>query len=389
MATRRSIPEMMRRAGIDMLEPGTAVPIVRREIVTGAKGEIVVAQALGILLEPRDPDGGLDLERSNERLKHSFPVAGKVIGMDTYRGLTFEVKLDPKDEPFLHDHAMDGTPLLPGVMGIEGFAEVASLIASDLGRAGERFVVDSLANVRFEAPLKFYRQEPRTATWRAVVMPDTSGPDMSTPDASGLVAHVTLESVREIAATKTQRHAVHFCGEVHLVPAPQAVNETATTEPPAWSDKTSVEPEAIYRVYFHGPAFQVLDGVQVNGGRVIGRLRDGLPPIMEASKQTLTLPRLIELCLQTAGVWEIGKTGTLALPMAIEQVVLHPSQENGVSLYAEMEPQTGPGDELCFDGRVVDEQGNLYLELRGYRTARLPQTVADSEVAPLRAAVEP
>jgi hypothetical protein len=118
-------------------------------------------------------------------------------------------------------------------------------------------------------------------------------------------------------------------------------------------------------------------------------LRDGLPPIMEASKQTLVLPRLIELCLQTAGVWEIGKTGTLALPMAIEQVVLHRPQENGASLYAEMEPQTGPGDQVCFDGRVVDEQGNLYLELKGYRTARLPQAVADSEIAPLRAAVKP
>ena len=95
--------------------------------------------------------------------------------MDTYRGLTFEVELDPKDEPFLHDHAMDGTPLLPGVMGIEGFAEVASLIASGLGRTGERFVVESVENVSFQAPLKFYRQEPRKATWRAVVSPTRQG----------------------------------------------------------------------------------------------------------------------------------------------------------------------------------------------------------------------
>jgi 3-hydroxymyristoyl/3-hydroxydecanoyl-(acyl carrier protein) dehydratase len=383
MATRRSIPEMMRRAGIDMLGPDTAVPIVRREIMAGTRGEIVVAGALGMLLEPRDPDGGLDLERASERLKHNFPVAGQVTGMDTYRGLTFEVELDPKDEPFLHDHAMNGTPLLPGVMGIEGFVEVASLFASDLGCAGERFAVESVDNVRFEAPLKFYRQEPRRATWRAVVTLDSS--DAGVP---GLVAHVTLESVREIAATKTQQHAVHFSGQVHLVPRRTTPDESATADPPTWSDEALVAPEDIYRVYFHGPAFQVLDGVQARGGRVVGKMRSDLPPIMEETKQTLTLPRLIELCMQTAGVWEIGKTGALALPMAIERVVLHCPQENGASLYAEIEPQTGLGDEVHFDGRVVDEKGNLYLELKGYRTARLPESVADSEVAPLRAAVE-
>jgi hypothetical protein len=116
--------------------------------------------------------------------------------------------------------------------------------------------------------------------------------------------------------------------------------------------------------------------------------------MMGENRETITLPLLVELCMQTAGVWEIGKTGTLALPMAIQQVVwhrsdaLHPLQENGSCLYAEIEPQTGAGDEVCFDGRVVDDKGNLYLELKGYRTARLPQTVADNEVAPLKAAVE-
>jgi 3-hydroxymyristoyl/3-hydroxydecanoyl-(acyl carrier protein) dehydratase len=378
MATRRSIPEMMRRAGIDMLEPDTAVPVVRREIIVGTKGEVLVADALGMLLESPDPDGGLDLELAGERLKHDFPVAGQVVGMDTHRGLTFEFELDPKDEPFLHDHAMDGTPLLPGVMGIEGFAEIASLIASDLGRGSEQFVVESVENVRFQAPLKFYRQEPRKATWRAVV----------TPEASGLVAHVTLESVREIAATKAKQHAVHFGGQVHLVPSLRTEAEPKTAEPPAWKDEASVTPDDIYRVYFHGPAFQVLEGVQADGGRVIGKMNGALPPMMEGAKQTITLPLLIELCMQTAGVWEIGKTGTLALPMAIEQVVLHRLQENGASLYAEIEPQTGPGEEICFDGRVVDERGNLYLELRGYRTARLPESVADKNVAPLKVAVE-
>jgi hypothetical protein len=32
----------------------------------------------------------------------------------------------------------------------------------------------------------------------------------------------------------------------------------------------------------------------------------------------------------------------------------------------------------------VDEQGNVYLELKGYRTARLPAPVDAAAIAPLR-----
>jgi hypothetical protein len=309
--------------------------------------------------------------------------------------MRFEIELDPQVEPFLHDHAMDGIPLLPGVMGIEGFAEVASLIASDLGCAGECFAVASIEDVNFESPLKFYRQQPRKATWRAVVMPDVSGPDVSGPNTSGpdtqnpgLVAHVTLESTREIAATQSQQHAVHFSGRVHLVPLPKDTDSAPATYPPSWNGEATVAPEAIYRVYFHGPAFQVLDGVQAGHERVVGRMRTDLPPMTGESKQTLTPPLLIELCLQTAGVWEIGKTGTLALPTAIDRVVIHHRPENGSLLYAEMEPKTGPGDKVQFDGHVVDEQGTVCVELYGYRTARLPDPIGEEKAAPLRAAIE-
>jgi NAD(P)-dependent dehydrogenase (short-subunit alcohol dehydrogenase family) len=381
MATRRSIPEMMKRAGIDMLEPQSAAPIVRREIVCGTNGEILVAQRLGVLLENLDEDGGLDLDRASHRLKHDFPVAGQVINLDTNRGLTFQVELDPQSEPFLHDHALDGTPLLPGVMGIEGFAEVASLIASDLGCAKPCFAVASIENVDFHAPLKFYRQESRVATWRAVVRPEPEG----------LVADVSLESTRRIAATGAEQHALHFTGRVHLVRLPEGeaatVAEGPTSPPPSWNGSATVGPEDIYRVYFHGPAFQVLEGVERDGDRVVGKLCMDLPPFTGAPKQTLTPPRLIELCLQTAGVWEIGKTGVLALPTAIDRVVLHQVQENGSALYAQMEPKAAPDGEVCFDGQVVDENGKVYLEMHGYRTARLPTAVDAKEVEPLKAAV--
>jgi len=316
-----------------------------------------------------------------------------VVGMDAYRGFTFEVELDPQAEPFLHDHAMDETPLLPGVMGIEGFAEVANLIASGLCPNGGGFHVTAIEDVRFETPFKFYRQEPRTLTWRALV----------TPEGSGLAAQVTLESSRKLKVQDSMQHTVHFAGRVHLEPVVgEGAADQISAPAPNWNGAQMVEPEAIYRVYFHGPGFQVLEGVKAEDGRVVGKLRSDLPPMTQHARQVMAWPRLIELCLQTAGIWEIGRTGALALPTAIERVAIHragmlvdthqgdvpPSGEIGGGVYAEIEPTACRDDELCFNARVVDGQGKVYLELIGYRTARLPGTVADELLAPLRVVSE-
>jgi NAD(P)-dependent dehydrogenase (short-subunit alcohol dehydrogenase family) len=70
MGTRGSIPEMMELTGIDMLPPDAAIPLIRRELTSGATcGEILIAQRLGILLHEFDPTGGLEsaaISKSNE-----------------------------------------------------------------------------------------------------------------------------------------------------------------------------------------------------------------------------------------------------------------------------------------------------------------------------------
>ena len=61
----------------------------------------------------------------------------------------------------------------------------------------------------------------------------------------------------------------------------------------------------------------------------------------------------------------------LALPPSFRSVVRHRGAEEakGRRLYALVEATS---DEPIFDARVVDEAGNVYLELEGYRTVPLP-----------------
>ena len=54
---------------------------------------------------------------------------------------------------------------------------------------------------------------------------------------------------------------------------------------PKWNGNYTVKAEDIYHLYFHGPAFQVLEGVQRSGDILIGKLNKKLPAI---TSQTIT-----------------------------------------------------------------------------------------------------
>jgi NAD(P)-dependent dehydrogenase (short-subunit alcohol dehydrogenase family) len=369
MATRGSIPEMMRRAGIDMMPLEEGVPVVRREILAGTRGELVIGGSLGILLEPRDAQGGLDPTRVEKwREEQHLPMIGRVLRHDPYEGLVIETSLDPVAEPFLRDHAIDGVSLLPGVMGLEGFAEAARLLVPS-------HRVSGFEQVRFEAPVKFHRQQPRPFVLRALLRRE--GP-------TSLAADVTLSSTRPSPAGEVEVR--HFSGTVRLTEEPAAPLLLAQAAQAGGDPARPVKTEDIYRIYFHGPAYQVLGEVEVTGESARSHFRRDLPPALRDRDVTLVSPRLIELCLQTAGVYEIGKTGRMALPAAIDHLVSYGAPDEDQSLFAEVR-QTGENGSLTFAARVLDEQGRIYLELDGYRTSALPTTLPLELIAPLRLAV--
>jgi hypothetical protein len=92
-------------------------------------GEVVLGGSLGVLERQRHATGGLDVEAANRALTEGEPIhvmLSRAVGMDLNLGILLEAELDPEKQPFLKDHALNGIPLLPGVMGIEGFSVAAN-----------------------------------------------------------------------------------------------------------------------------------------------------------------------------------------------------------------------------------------------------------------------
>ncbi len=253
MATRGSVPEMMRRAGIEMLDPKEATPLVRDVLAAGARGEYVVGRELGVLLESSEVDGGIDRAAVTRLAEARCGLPVTSVTLDKHTGLTLSLTIDPKKEPFLRDHMIDGTAVLPGVMGLELFAQAATLLSQ-----GSR--VEAIENIEFAAPFKFYRQEPRTAVIRVLLFRDLEGRTR---------ARCALQSSQVLAGGLVQEKE-HFSAEVLLAEAstsPLAGPVATAPSSDPGSSLGAIEGGAIYRVYFHGPAYQVLSRVDLPIGR--------------------------------------------------------------------------------------------------------------------------
>jgi hypothetical protein len=98
----------------------------------------------------------------------------------------------------------------------------------------------------------------------------------------------------------------------------------------------------------------------------------------------ITTPRLTELAFQTAGIWEIGTTGTMALPRHIDRVVY---AGNLAKAHGNLRAIVSAGDGGRFSAVVADEKGTAFVEMSGYETVQLPAPIDTDLAAPLRDAM--
>ena len=123
--------------------------------------------------------------------------SGAVKGAPALRRSVGGDALDPQAQAFLHDHQFDGTPVLPGVMGTEAFAEVAGLVGPTGSVAG-------IEHVEFLLPFKFFRMQPATLHCSRL------GPPARWATVVGGVAALLVQPKPELPV----QERVHFRGRV-------------------------------------------------------------------------------------------------------------------------------------------------------------------------------
>ena len=208
--------------------------------------------------------------------------------------------------------------------------------------------------MQFLSAFKFYRGEPRTLRLTALL--SVSGGE--------LIAECALIGERQLVnQPATQR--THFTARVRL--ARGAPEQVKATHPQAHDG--ALPARDIYGVYFHGPAYQVLERAWNENGSTVGLLPADLPQDHAADRPLVLDPRLIELCFQTAGLREMRAKGQMGLPQSVAGVE---KLGDGSAAQGRVEAVVVDDGAGGFDAQVVDEAGRALLRLHGYRTATLP-----------------
>ena len=186
-----------------------------------------------------------------------------------------------------------------------------------------------------------------------------------------VVAECRLIGARQLTGSSELQPTTHFTGRVRLS---QTAPSAAVTRKLKASSDLLADAGGIYQIYFHGPAYRVIERAGVKEDQAVGLFALDLPPNASPSDGiSLMAPRLIELCFQTAGVWKIAVQQQMALPLSIEWIATYRQSEAAPGrLYARVTTIDG----AVFDAQVIDEAGEVYVDLKGYRTVTLPGEVS-------------
>ncbi len=312
MAVRGGMDKLLDARGVEMLPAGPGARLVVDMVASGLSGEVMVAGKLGDFgISPAHPliDG---VEMDGDRL-----VARRSLSLAS--------------DPWIVDHAIDGKPVLPGVIGLEMMAAVAMMADPGHRYAGAK-------EVTYKAPVKLHGE---TVTDLIVT---------ATPVEEGV--RCTLQSQRETRTGRTidtDHFSAVICWDM----------SASASLPPMGMPDHPVSQTEIYQRFFHGPAFQVLDSASAVTADAM--LCEGRVQHLAIAGGLLTAPLVLEAAFQAAGLHRMMVDGVMALPEAIDAVILEQQVRDDEPLHL-----TVRRDGKAYDVDVVGESGRVMV-LRGFR----------------------
>ena len=375
MGVRAGVETFLRSNGVDFVDPEDGMQIFLDEIVYGRVPEIVLTGSLGrldwdhqLLFEMDEigadqkfnndsSDNGSDDGSQNgggqtpaaepAAAKDATHFLGNVQKMEAGHELRGEKEFNLKADPYLADHAIEGTPYVPGVMGIETFMETANAL---MGKAPQ-----GLEDVHFFLPIKLLRNRPQ-----AVRIIGTS---------DGTQATMEIESdfinSKGVKMGNTRRHFTAKTLNAFTSTWDEVKNEIHLDVNAA----PVVTKEEIYKKYFHGPSFQVLGGIlRVNEKESLAVYHTTPKPQWPEAKTLLANPMLIEAAFQCCGFQDMSVANKMTLPDGIKEVAVFKREvpPQTLYLYGVNKGLTADGKTL-HDAYVFDEKGNVWVEIHGYQ----------------------
>ncbi len=350
MGARPGVEAFLKSQEMDFLYPEEGMQVMIDELAYGKVPEIILSGSLGKM----DWDKQLTFEPNfSASTATGFHFAPKVEDLMKGESLSAAKDFTLESDPYLLDHSINGTPYVPGVMGLETFAEASAVVNGTPPKV--------LANVRFAVPIKLLRNKPAEVKIKAAA------------GAEGLEMRMESDFVSpkglRLGQTRTHFRAT-----------------SASDAPSSWkpsihpvlpkTKKYKADSQTIYKTYFHGPSFQVLDGIiSVEKNSVLAVFKRPQAPLWKAGHQKLVFhPLVFEAMFQACGWRDIQFDRAMALPDAVGAAIVYdhePVDPETLFIYGVFKGRTEDNRSL-YDAWAFDSEFNLAAEIRDYAMIPTP-----------------
>ncbi len=367
MATKGSILQIMESTGVTPIPTADGVAQFLAELATPGVRESVVAGNVGaidadgqVVEAAWDPRLGKYQSRMDAAPERFALLAG--IESATAESVTTRIEMDQATQAYARDHAIDGVPYLPGVFGLEAFAETASLLAP------EGTVCTTLADASFGVPVKQLKSRPAVSRITA------------TRNDDGTISCTLWSRMVGPDGVERGEPRTHFAATVTFGDAPAAKR---TSEVPACTRDR--DHDSIYPPFFHGPSFQVLRFAGPLDDESVGIGTTPEAPVLDGvTPQWHVHPLLVEALFQVCGLRTMTVDDRMSLPAAIERLdILYTGAiEKDTRLWGRYSGRDDSGL-YRFDAAACTEDGTVLLRMVQYgmvETGAVPG--AESEDVP-------
>lgn len=359
MASKGSVKTILKAGGITFIPVKEGVSLAVSELLHGKEPEVLYAGSLGIL--DRDgimkweegvlPPAGV-AEEEREFTKGIAPLVDEIVEQkEDY--ILVKRTLDGKREQFLPDHAIGGSMVLPGVMGLEMFAEVATMLEP------EKPLV-AFEDIRFEKPVNV--KEPLELSIDGKIVEKNK---KQTKISLKIFSKVFSEEIN------LELERVYFRGTVILGTSVKKLKKQTSQPIQAKNIMGKIPREEIYRHLFHKGSFRVLQTAELVEEGGVGLYQPVTkelfaPGTIDSKEALVSSPLQSECAFQTAGIYVAEQLQMMALPFKVEAIDVvdnfKVSEKAIVVVYfKEKEEYT-----YRFDAEIFDTTGKLRIKYRNF-----------------------
>ena len=275
--------------------------------------------------------------------KKLFPMIGTVTKNDD-NSYTSRRVLTIESDRYLDHHRFNNVPFLPGVMGLEFFAELVKFLQP------EKEIV------------KFEKVEFRSAVRLKEDKPQEIQTDIEFKDNSAKAA-ISSRVIKDGKVTDELK--LHFKSEISF-----GIRDSEIIKPPLEKKMPLLNKQFIYEILPHGPLLHVLTE--------INHIEENLLAISKLKKKSLMSwkheeflinPRSIEACFQALGLMDFIDCGRAGLPSKIGQLIFYKTKNEPHFIIGQKKGDVEKGG--LFDFQLVTKKGEVVVKAIDFQTIEI------------------